>query len=56
MTNSQKAQIAIEAAAATIADKLVSSGMSAEEAAEYVKSHTDEIITYAVKLINSHKF
>ena len=56
MTNAQKAQIAIEAAAATVAGKMVASGMTADEAAEYVKTHMDEIVNYAIKLINSHKF
>ena len=56
MTQETKALIAIEAAAATVAEKLVNSGMTQDEVKDYVSSHMDEIIEFAVRLIQSNKF
>jgi hypothetical protein len=47
--------IQMEAALKVAAEKLVNSGMTETEAAQYVKTHLSEIMTWAIKLIVTSK-
>ena len=47
--------IEMESALKVAAEKLVNSGMTEQAAAQYVKAHLDEIVTWAIKLIVTGK-
>ena len=47
--------IEMESALKVAAERLVNSGMTEQAAAQYVKAHLDEIVTWAIKLIVTGK-
>jgi hypothetical protein len=47
--------VEMESALAVAAEKLVASGMSEAKAVEYVKSHMNDIVAWALRLIMASK-